>query len=97
MAEQYSLKYKDLWFAKNYITESKVVLPKIEKTVKECIEYNIDNYPYCYDGKPVEHLVLQILTVRDTGNMVVKGDGNMTDDIFRALCLAIHRIKERET
>ena len=92
--EQYSLKYKDMWFVKNYITESQIILPKTEKTVKECIEYDLDNYPYCYDNKPVEHLILQMLTVRDTGNMVIKGDGNMTDDIFRALCLAVHRIKD---
>ena len=92
--EQYSLKYKDMWFAKNYITEGKIILPKCEKAIKECIEYDIDNYPYAFENKPIEHLILQMLTVRDTGNAVIKGDGNLTDDIFRALCLALHRIKD---
>lgn len=94
VTEIYSLKYKDLWFARDYVLSGKLILPKLDKTVKECLEYDIENYPRAFDGKPTEHLVLQMLTVRDTGSAVIKGDGNMTDDIFRALALAITRINE---
>ena len=89
--EQYSLKYKDMWYVKDYITENKIILPSTKSSVKECIEYEIDNYPYVFEQKPIEHLILQMLTVRDNGSSIIKGDGDLTDDIFRALCLAIHR------
>lgn len=94
--EQYSLKYKDMWFVRDYITENRLILPRIDKKVEDCVEYDIDDYPYAFDGKPIEHLVLQMLTVRDTGSSVIKGDGNLTDDTFRALCLAVHRIREEK-
>lgn len=92
----YSLKYKDMWYVRDLIFESQVVLPKLSKTVKECLEYDLDNYPIAFDGTPAEHLALQLLTVRDTGNMILKGDGNLTDDIWRAFALAAVKISDEK-
>jgi hypothetical protein len=46
--------------------------------------------------KPSDHLVFQMLTVRDTGSKVIKGDGKLNDDIFRAMALAVHMLYRPE-
>lgn len=89
LAEQYSLKYKDIGLTKSFLEAGMLKLPRFKEkkmTIKEAMELDRDNYPMCYKGSPVEHLVLQMLTVQDTGNQVNKGDG-LTDDLWRALCL----------
>lgn len=68
-----------------------MVLPALE------IEYDqirrVENYPFCFAGKPMAHLMFQFATVRDKGNMVVKGD-KYTDDLFRAAVLGVSRIND---
>jgi intein/homing endonuclease len=91
-ALQYSLKYKDIWLTKDNLMSGMIRIPQPTKSVKECVEYNFDDYPHVFDGKPVDHLVLQTLTVRDTGNQIVKGDGGLTDDLFRSLSLAVYAL-----
>jgi len=42
------------------------------------------------NGKPIQHLVLQMLTVRELGPTQCPGKGEgFTDDIFRALVLQV--------
>lgn len=89
LAEQYSLKYKDIGLTRSFLESGMLKLPRFKEkkmTVKKAMELDRDNYPMCYKGYPVEHLVLQMLTVQDTGNQVNKGDG-LTDDLWRAVCL----------
>jgi len=52
------------------------------------MSFDAEAYPMCYKGYPVEHMVLQMLTVQDTGTQVNKGDG-LTDDLWRATCLLV--------
>lgn len=92
VAEQYSLKYKDIGLTKSYLESGMLKLPRPVKkgtTVDDAMHIiDTDNYPLCYKGKPVEHFILQTLTVQDTGTQVNKGDG-LTDDLWRATCLLI--------
>lgn len=91
LTEQYSLKYKDIGLTKSYLESGSLSLPRLSSkkgTVKGAMDFDADGYPICYKNKPVEHLVLQILTVQDNGTQVNKGDG-LTDDLWRAMCLMV--------
>lgn len=90
MKKQYSLKYKDLWYVKNAIEGGKVILPrtKVKGITMENIIGFEGEYPSAFENRPVEHAMFQMATVRDTGSQVLKGD-NVTDDIFRAICIAM--------
>ena len=90
LKKQYSLKYKDLWYVKNAIEGGKVLLPRtyVKGTnMNDIINFD-GEYPSAFDNRPVEHALFQMATVRDTGTQVLKGD-NVTDDIFRAICIVI--------
>jgi hypothetical protein len=95
---QYSLKYQDMWGVKNALEQELLIIPNIEKgfELDKVLEESIENYPYCFEGRPVSHLALQILTVTDTGRSVLKGDGALTDDIWRAMCLLYWATQEEE-
>lgn len=87
----YSLKYVDMQMFKSYMEDKQTLIPKPEsESIKEILEYDQSAYPHCFKHRPVDHFVLQLLTVQDTGNGVIKGD-NLTDDIARAsmLCFKI--------
>lgn len=86
--QQYSLKYKDLWLPKTMLEQKTLEFPKLSryKTVYDVVEYDNESYPFCFQGHEVDHLVLQMLTVQDTGTKVIKGEG-LTDDLWRALTL----------
>lgn len=85
---QYSVKYRDFLLFKNYAEEKALILPKLDtpKDTDEKILLITDSYPSCYNYKPMNHLFLQMHTVRDTERDVIKGQ-KLTDDIFRALVL----------
>ncbi len=90
LKKQYNLKYKDLWYVKNAIEGGKVLLPRtyVKGTnMNDIINFD-GEYPSAFDNRPVEHALFQMATVRDTGTQVLKGD-NVTDDIFRAICIVI--------
>lgn len=82
----YSLKYSDIWLLRQMLYDNEVKLPRLEKDYDDVVNYDFDDYPQCFAHDPVSHLVLQAVTVKDTGNQVVKGN-NLTDDIFRAVLL----------
>ncbi len=90
-AIQHSVKYKDFVLFKSFLTEGRLVVPTLE------IEYDavrrVENYPFCFSGKPVAHFMFQLATVRDKGNTVVKGD-KYTDDLFRAAVLGVSRLAD---
>lgn len=97
-AKQYSLKYSDLWNTKTAIEQQEILLPSLPKdlTVEEALLFDQDEYPRCFEYKPVEHFCLQALTVQDTGSSVIKGDGDLTDDIWRAMALAHWGIQDEQ-
>jgi len=91
VAEQYSLKYKDIGLTKSFMEAGMLSIPSMvdkKATIKDAMSFDAEAYPMCYKGYPVEHLVLQMLTVQDTGTQVNKGDG-LTDDLWRAMCLLV--------
>lgn len=88
MAKQYSLKYSDFWDLKVTMEQGQVSIPRAGSDIKDILQYNPDGYPRCFEKLPAEHLILQMLTVQDSGSGIVKGD-NLTDDIFRAMALMI--------
>lgn len=91
-ARKYSLKYQDLWTVKVLfdVEKPRITLPRMTKckSVEETLHYDAEEYPRCFEGLSAEHLVMQILTVQDTGRSVVKNTG-ATDDSFRAMALMV--------
>lgn len=89
---KYSLKYQDLWTVKVLFDAEKprITLPRMTKckSVEETLHYDSEEYPSCFEGLSAEHLVMQILTVQDTGRSVIKNTG-ATDDLFRAKALMV--------
>lgn len=87
----YSLRYKDISYIKSHLESNSLVLPRINKEKDFDITKLIDvpdDYPRCFVGKPMKHLALQFMTVRDAITQVTKGE-NLTDDLFRALTLGV--------
>jgi hypothetical protein len=93
IADQYSVKYSDFIQTKSYVEEGKLILPKLEMD-GEAIR-RVDSYPEYFLGKPAAHLLFQMITVKDMGKTVIKGDA-YTDDIFRALVLGVSRILDEK-
>lgn len=99
--EQISLKYKDMFCIKTLLEtgplgNGRLILPQIERdSFQECVEFDDENYPNCFENQPVSHLVMQMATVKDTGRMVDKADG-YTDDLYRAMTLAVHGMQQEE-
>jgi hypothetical protein len=96
IAAQHSLKYKEIHTTKTLVQQGMLHLPKPESgNIKDCLEFDADSYPSCFNNRPMDHLYLQLATVKDTGKTVDKGDG-YTDDIFRALALLVWALHEEE-
>lgn len=94
---QHSLKYSEIYTVKTLIQQGQLKLPKMEsKNLTECLEFDGDSYPACFDGRPMDHLYLQLATVKDNGKKIDKGDG-YTDDTFRSLALLVWALHEEET
>lgn len=89
VAKQYSVKYNDFVTTRSYLTEGKLILPALD--MEPDLVRRVDEYPAYFAGKPMAHLLFQMITVKDQGKTVTKGDG-YTDDIFRALVLGVSRI-----
>jgi intein/homing endonuclease len=86
---QHSVKYSAFWDFKQKLEEGSFVFPRPEeKDVDAILEHDPDKYPVIFEGRPADHFVLQALTVQDSGTSVLKGDGGLTDDLFRATVLA---------
>lgn len=92
-ADKYSLKYSDLWAVKTLIEceYPRLTLPRLTSgiSVRDTLDYDQDEYPACFEGRPVEHLLMQMQTVQDTGHSVIKNQG-ATDDLWRAMALMIY-------
>jgi intein/homing endonuclease len=97
---QYSLKYSDMWSLKTAFEQFLFRIPGLgknsDKIVEEVLKETLEEYPHCFAHRPVEHLVLQILSVQDTGKQVIKGEGDLTDDIWRSLALLYWGLSQEE-
>ena len=97
---QQKLKYSDFVAAKDSVYDRKVVFPALDmkggadavfdkSTKTHGGDGEADTYPSKFMGKPVSHLLYQIMSVRDypQSAQVTKGPGT-NDDIFRCFVLA---------
>lgn len=93
MADKYSLKYQDLWTVKTLLESEipRISLPRMQAitAIGDTLLYDGEHYPSCFEGKPAEHLIMQMQTVQDTGRSVIKNMG-ATDDIWRATALMVY-------
>lgn len=91
---QYSLRYKDFEAIRSYIEGGRLQGPALEsRSLEDILSFDQDGYPYCFEGRPIDHTLLQFCTVQDTGRTVDKGP-NLTDDSFRAMMLAMHYLRD---
>lgn len=96
VAAQHSLKYKDIFNIKTLVQQGTIITPAAERgSFKECIEFDDEHYPRCFEGQPASHLLMQFATVKDTGKSIDKADG-YTDDLFRAVALCTWGLNEEE-
>lgn len=93
--KQYSLKYADMQLFKSFMLDSQILFPEPVGTIKEILAYDQSSYPACFSGKPVDHFILQLLTVQDTGTSVIKGD-QLTDDLVRSSMLAFKMLLDED-
>lgn len=93
-AKAYSLKYRDIFMVKTLMEQEQLRFPHPESKVETIINHDPSEYPQSFLMKPIDHLILQFLTVQNTGTKITKGDGKLTDDIFRALALAVYTLKD---
>jgi intein/homing endonuclease len=92
---EYRLKYQDFDSLRSDIYDGNVSLPRLEIPLETILKISAENYPSCFIGMPLAHLMYQIMTVRDFGNTVEKG-ASQTDDIFRCLALLHYGLTEPE-
>ncbi len=90
VTQQISIKYQEMIMMKEYMQDQEMNIPPPEISVDDLLAYNHSEYPAFFKHYPAAHLVLQLLTVQDTGSGVIKGD-QLTDDLARAVMLA-HRV-----
>jgi hypothetical protein len=83
---QHSAAWKDFELYRTRINENRIVLPKPEKPI-DTLFNSSEAYDEVVKGKPVLHAALQLMTVKEIGKRVEKGDGGLTDDLFRASVL----------
>lgn len=84
---EYSMTYEDFVYFRSTLGTSQIVVPGVEFKMKDLDKMNMNDYPNNFRYKPVSHLYLQVKTVNDGGNSVLKGDG-FTDDLFRVVAMA---------
>jgi hypothetical protein len=95
-ARQYSPKRKDFNTTVAMLQNKNIILPSVAKKEQDFIlSGQVDNYRVDMLNKPVQHLMLQMVTVKDVGVLRCpeKGDG-FTDDIFRACVLFASKIHD---
>lgn len=96
LAKQWTPRPKDFDTVVAMCRNKSIIFPTISPDDQHMIESgNIDNYRVQMLHKPVAHLMLQMLTVKKTGESKcpTKGDG-FTDDIFRALVLFASKLHD---
>jgi hypothetical protein len=88
LSKQYSPRRKDFDFLVSLLNNESILLPFLEiANFTEIMEGSVVDFRLL-NGKPAQHLLLQMLTVREggTGKCPIKGEG-FTDDLWRTLVL----------
>lgn len=87
-AERHSLRYEEMEAVRTCFEQEIVSLPRCELPARDLLEALDNDYRAFYAGKPVAHLVKQMLTIKDGQKHVLKGDG-YTDDLWRSAALCV--------
>jgi hypothetical protein len=97
ISKQYSLKFSDLMDVKMRMMQQQIQIPRPKiMDFDEIMQLSSDEeYPRCFENKPVEHLILQMMTVQHGASNVIKGEG-LTDDIWRAMGLCTYGLSNPE-
>lgn len=93
-ANQYSPKRKDFVAVNAMMNGKSLLLPTLgEADMQHVFAGNVQDYRVELRSKPIQHLMLQLTTVRDQGEnkAPTKGDG-YTDDLYRAMVLNISKL-----
>lgn len=92
---EYTLRWEDFENFKQGIFDNEVSLPKLKTDMNDIVATTLDDYPHMFEGKPLEHLAYQFLTVQEArGATVTKGDA--TDDMFRCIALIHAACQDKE-
>lgn len=87
--------WSDFELTRDLLYSGNLQLPKTVDEFDEIMKTTLDNYPECFRGKPIDHMVWQFLTVMEKTNVtVLKGDG--TDDLFRTVVLGCAMLQDEE-
>ena len=80
-----SAKYSDYAYFRQALFNGLVDIPKLEIPYEDAKKLaDGGNYPFCFEKRPVAHMLIQALTIEDIlGRKVDKGEG-FTDDLFYA-------------
>lgn len=92
---EYTVKYEDFEMLREDIHDATISFPRCEIKIPEILDLIDESYPKSFEGKPVAHLIAQIMTVRDFETSVEKGEST-TDDIFRAVVLAHSFLRDKD-
>lgn len=99
IAKSYSLKYHDMVDFKDQLSLNMFKIPRPgngEFKIRELMQHDPDDYPFCFDYKPIQHFMVQMATIQDAAKkQVLKGAG-FTDDIFRAAALMCYGLRNAE-
>lgn len=82
---QYSVNMQDFTDLKTNILSENFILPKCEQDIKNIVSLDTELAVLTKD-KPVSHLIIQLITSKDNGRIITKGD-ETSDDILRSVCL----------
>jgi hypothetical protein len=96
LGKQHSPRRKDFDSVVTMANNRNLILPSLNEQVKQRIfDGQIDDWRSELIGRPIEHLLLQMATVKSVGEerCPEKGDG-YTDDEFRALVLFASKLHE---
>lgn len=93
-AEKFSLKKSTFLLVADYIQQRALQLPATKTPIDKILNPP-DSYPDCFKYNPVDHLLMQICTVRDVGKTIDKGT-NLTDDLWRAWCLGLKYLTDAD-
>jgi hypothetical protein len=93
---QYSPRRKDFTNSLATMENRNIILPTVNSEVAQRIfDGNIEDYRIEMKDRPVEHLMLQMLTIKDEGETKTPGKGDgFTDDIYRAFVLIASKIHD---
>lgn len=93
---QFSVDMQDFKNYKEAMYAEIITHPKLEIPLEDALQMELDNYPLCFKNMPAAHLAFQMATVQDTGNAIIKGENDTTDDILRACMVAYAGLQDEE-